>query len=284
MSKGKAKVIEELQNFSRDQLDKAVMGKSKEEVVAALENYTKSIVEASKDKDIYPMPALEMYKTAIGAAANIGGIREVVSPSEHSLNDAEMNKIGTAAYFLGGAIGPALLTAVTLGATWGAARISYEAAKQFNSYGDANIGGNLTTSINDLKSLEEKSFSKDNPAFAILKELEKEVIAEGNKMAPELNTMREALTKTQLLREAILETSDLPPKTKEEIYKQSAMVTDNFKSWGKIQQGRHNPILAIVSDVANYMRPEVKVMEKPGGMAERVSNSRNSSSASRARQ
>ncbi len=60
-------------------------------------------------------------------------------------------------------------------------------------------------------------------------------------------------------------------------------MVESFKAWGKIEQGRHNPILAIVSDVDNYVRPEIKVMEKPGGMAEKVSNSRNSSDTTRAR-
>ncbi len=183
MLNGKDKVAKELQDYSKEKLDEAVINSSEEEIVAALENYNKSMEATSKDQDIYPMPALEMGKKAAAAIGSIGGIylagvslnqEDTVSRSD------EDNLMRSMMSFNVGTIAVGAAAAVALGAAWGAARIGYEAAKQFNNYGDANIRGSLTTSMNALNSLEEKHFSTDNPAFTLLKELEKEIIEEGH--------------------------------------------------------------------------------------------------------
>ena len=153
-----------------------------------------------------------------------------------------------------------IVSSSVLAPFWGAARLSYEVVHQVRNSGDANIGNNFTNSMNDLMKLEkEELFPVNFEAIHVLKELETRVITEGNKPKPDLNKMQENLFLTKILRESILKHSGISPQKNQELYEKSNKVVDNFKAWAKIEQGRTNPFVALVSDVANVAAPQVEI-------------------------
>ncbi len=115
---------------------------------------------------------------------------------------------------------------------WGAGRLGYEAYQALSNKDDAYITRNFTKGLQALRELETKS--TETIELSNIQKLEDEVIQEGKKMSPNLDTMHQTLKQAHILREHIFR----PTTNKNNIIEQSKQLMENFKSWALIQQGR----------------------------------------------
>ena len=223
------------------------------------------------EKDI--MRALDSFaESELGTAKNmhkLGRIRNAAATVMGVMGAAMPAAIGG---LLGGAAvgaGTGLMASVaagTVGAAislagpalvWGKARLVHEVVHQIINGENANVSGGLTESMKGLERFENVNLDKDSNAFKVLKTLEKDFLKEGHKWAPDLNKMRKNLTKSQLLRQSILNTHGLDRDGQQDIVDKSTAVVESFEAWAKVQKGRYAPILNFVSNVLSSDKKDI---------------------------
>jgi hypothetical protein len=144
---------------------------------------------------------------------------------------------------------------------WGVGRLGYECYQQCRNYHDANIGKNFTKSMEELKKEETNNFGFYSDALKMLSGIEEEIIAEGNKVFPNLETMEQKLLASKILREEIFATRE----NRSAVLAKSNELLKSFAAWKEIQRDREFPGVAqMVTGMMATMIPALKIADSLG--------------------